>query len=150
MQIADKGYHPHRLLWCGLPVSTWQIVAASQWLDQTGAFKGDILQAAEDTQPWDVSVKSLTLFPVMLSQMATNVDWTRSLGDAFVNDPNDVINAIRALRLRAQQTMELTNQAAAHQQAHAEPKHEPARHEQDKHANEKHEGEKQEREKHNG
>lgn len=95
-------------------------------------------------------MKSLTLFPVMLSQMATNVDWTRSLGDAFVNDPNDVINAIRALRLRAQQTMELTNQAAAHQQAHAEPKHEPARHEQDKHANEKHEGEKQEREKHNG
>jgi hypothetical protein len=48
-----------------------QIVAANQWLGQNGALKGDILQAAEDKQP-DVSVKSLTMFPAVLSQMAAN------------------------------------------------------------------------------
>jgi hypothetical protein len=103
--VAPIALFPDKLVAQVLAGATYpdQIVAANQWLGQNGALKGDILEAAEDKQPWDVSVKSLTLFPAVLSQMATNVDWTRSLGEAFVNDPNDVFNAIQALRLRAQQ-----------------------------------------------
>lgn len=103
--VAPIALFPDKLVAQVLAGATYpdQIVAANQWLGQNGALKGDILQAAEDKQPWDVSVKSLTMFPAVLSQMAANPDWTRSLGDAFVNDPNDVMNAIQALRLRAQQ-----------------------------------------------
>lgn len=103
--VAPIALFPDKLVAQVLAGATYpdQIVAANQWLGQNGALKGDILQAAEDKQPWDVSVKSLTMFPAVLSQMAANPDWTRSLGDAFVNDPNDVMNAIQALRVRAQQ-----------------------------------------------
>ncbi|WP_413458252.1 DUF3300 domain-containing protein [Herbaspirillum huttiense] len=103
--VAPIALFPDKLVAQVLAGATYpdQVVAANQWLGQNGALKGDILQAAEDKEPWDVSVKSLTLFPAVLSQMAANPDWTRALGDAFVNDPNDVMNAIQALRLRAQQ-----------------------------------------------
>jgi len=109
--VAPIALFPDKLVAQVLAGATYpdQVVAASQWLGQNGALKGDILQAAEDKEPWDVSVKSLTLFPAVLSQMAANPDWTRSLGDAFVNDPNDVMNAIQALRLRAQQAGNLKN-----------------------------------------
>lgn len=111
--VAPIALFPDKLVAQVLAGSTYpdQIVAANQWLGQNGALKGDILQAAEERQPWDVSVKSLTQFPAVLSQMAANPDWTRALGDAFVNDPNDVMNAIQALRLRAQQAGNLKNSA---------------------------------------
>jgi len=103
--VAPIALFPDKLVAQVLAGATYpdQVVAANQWLGQNSALKGDILQAAEDKQPWDVSVKSLTMFPAVLSQMAANPDWTRALGDAFVNDPNDVMNAIQALRLKAQQ-----------------------------------------------
>lgn len=109
--VAPIALFPDKLVAQVLAGSTYpdQIIAANQWVGQNAALKGDILQAAEDRQPWDVSVKSLTMFPAVLSQMAANPDWTRALGDAFVNDPNDVMNAIQELRLRAQQAGNLKN-----------------------------------------
>lgn len=111
--VAPIALFPDKLVAQVLAGSTYpdQVSAANQWLTQNPALKGDILQAAEDKQPWDVSVKSLTQFPAVLSQMAGNPDWTRQLGDAFVNDPNDVMNAIQTLRLRAQQAGNLRNSA---------------------------------------
>ncbi|BEV17913.1 DUF3300 domain-containing protein [Herbaspirillum sp. DW155] len=111
--VAPIALFPDKLVAQVLAGATYpdQIVAANQWLSQNGALKGDILQAAEDKQAWDVSVKSLTMFPAVLSQMAANPDWTRALGDAFVNDPNDVMNAIQELRLRAQQAGNLKSSA---------------------------------------
>ncbi len=109
--VAPIALFPDKLVAQVLAGATYpdQVVTANQWLGQNSALKGDILQAAEDKQPWDVSVKSLTMFPAVLSQMAANPDWTRALGDAFVNDPNDVMNAIQALRLKAQQAGHLTS-----------------------------------------
>ena len=103
--VAPIALFPDKLVAQVLAGATYpdQISAANQWLGQNPALKGDVLQAAEEKEPWDVSVKSLTQFPAVLSQMASNPDWTRELGDAFVNDPNDVMNAIQALRQRAQQ-----------------------------------------------
>ncbi|MFJ3055245.1 DUF3300 domain-containing protein [Herbaspirillum sp. NPDC087042] len=109
--VAPIALFPDKLVAQVLAGATYpdQISSANQWLGQNPALKGDVLQAAEDKEPWDVSVKSLTQFPAVLSQMASNPDWTRQLGDAFVNDPNDVMNAIQALRQRAQQAGNLKN-----------------------------------------
>ncbi|MFT0737427.1 DUF3300 domain-containing protein [Ralstonia wenshanensis] len=81
-----------------------QITAANQWLTQNPALKGDALQREANRQPWDPSVKSLTAFPAVLSQMAGNLQWTTALGEAYVNDPNDVFNAIQVMRQRAQRS----------------------------------------------
>lgn len=78
-----------------------QITAANTWVTQHTGLKGTALQNAVDPQPWDVSVKSLAAFPVVLNQMATGLPWATSLGQAYVNDPNDLMNAIQVMRLRA-------------------------------------------------
>lgn len=88
-----------------------QITAANQWLNQNPALKGNALQDAANTQPWDVSVKSLTAFPAVLSQMANNIQWTTALGVAYANAPNDVMNAVQTMRLRAQQSGNLKSNA---------------------------------------
>jgi hypothetical protein len=103
--VAPIALFPDKLVGQVLAGATYpeQISAANQWLAQNPSLKGDALQAAEAGQPWDVSVKSLTAFPSVLNQMAGNLQWTTALGEAYVNDPNDVMNAIQVLRLRAQQ-----------------------------------------------
>lgn len=86
-----------------------QITAANQWVTQNPTLKGNALQDAANQQPWDVSVKSLTAFPAVLSQMANNIQWTTALGIAYANAPNDVMNAVQTMRLRAQQSGNLKN-----------------------------------------
>jgi hypothetical protein len=78
-----------------------QIAQATDWLAQNSQLKGDALQQAIDQQNWDPSVKATALFPDVLHQMASNTAWTTALGEAYVNDPNDVMNAIQALRAQA-------------------------------------------------
>lgn len=103
--VAPIALFPDKLVGQVLAGATYpdQVTAANQWLAQNPGLKGDALETARSGQPWDVSVKSLTTFPSVLNQMASNVQWTTALGEAYVNDPSDVMNAIQALRLRAQQ-----------------------------------------------
>jgi len=53
--------------------------------------------------PWDPSVKALTAFPQVLDNLARNYNWTSSLGNAYYNQPGDVMNAVQAARVQAQQ-----------------------------------------------
>ena len=69
---------------------------------QNPSLKGQPLATAADSQPWDPSVKALTAFPAVLSQMASNPAWTTSLASTYYNDPTDVMNAIQVMRQRAQ------------------------------------------------
>ena len=52
---------------------------------------------------WDPSVKALTGFPQVLDQMAQNLQWTTDLGNAYYNQPQDVMQTIQVMRDRAQQ-----------------------------------------------
>jgi len=54
-----------------------------------------------DDKPWDASVKALTRYPDTLKWLDDNLDWTTQVGDAFTNQPDDVMNAIQALRAKA-------------------------------------------------
>lgn len=109
--VAPIALFPDKLVGQVLAGATYpeQITAANQWLAQNPSLKGDALQAAEAGQPWDVSVKALTTFPSVLNQIAGNIQWTTALGEAYVNDPNDVMNAIQDMRARAQQAGNLKN-----------------------------------------
>ncbi|WP_458069812.1 DUF3300 domain-containing protein [Rhodanobacter sp. BL-MT-08] len=101
--VAPIALFPDKLVAQVLAGSTYpdQITAADGVVDQNPNLKGDALQTAIAQQPWDPSVKGLTVFPSVLDQMAKNIDWTTALGEAYVNDPTDVMNAIQVMRQRA-------------------------------------------------
>ncbi|HIH2762051.1 TPA: DUF3300 domain-containing protein, partial [Burkholderia lata] len=102
--VAPVALFPDKLVALVLAGATYpdQVTAANNWGMQNPSLKGQALATAADTQPWDPSVKALTAFPAVLSQMASNPAWTTSLGQAYYNDPTDVMNAIQAMRQRAQ------------------------------------------------
>lgn len=102
--VAPIALFPDKLVALVLAGATYpdQIAAANTWVGQNPSLKGQALATAADTQPWDPSVKALTAFPAVLAQMASNPAWTTALGQAYYNDPTDVMNAIQVMRQRAQ------------------------------------------------
>jgi len=54
-----------------------------------------------DTQPWDVSVKAVAHYPTVLYMMADGLDWTTALGQAYVNQTDDVMASVQRLRQEA-------------------------------------------------
>jgi len=78
-----------------------QIVEADRWLKQNPKLTGDQLAGQVNQQPWDPSIKSLTQFPSVLQTMNDSLAWTSALGEAYYNQPADVMNAIQVLRNRA-------------------------------------------------
>jgi Protein of unknown function (DUF3300) len=102
--VAPIALFPDNLVAIVLAASTYpdEITAAQQWLQQNSSLKGQPLMEAVNQQSWDVSVKGLTQFPDVLSQMASNLSWTSALGDAYFNIPQSVMNAVQVMRQRAQ------------------------------------------------
>jgi hypothetical protein len=86
-----------------------QIVEADRWLQQHPDLKGEQLGQEVDKQPWDPSVKALTEFPSVLANMDKNLSWTSSLGDAYVNQEQDVMSAVQVMRDRAEKAGNLTS-----------------------------------------
>lgn len=75
-----------------------QVVEADRWLKRNPNLTGDQLAGQVNPQPWDPSIKSLTQFPTVLQTMNDNLAWTSALGEAYYNQPSDVMNAIQTLR----------------------------------------------------
>ena len=80
-----------------------EVVEADRWLQipANTALKGDALTATLQQQTWDPSVKSLVPFPQLLHMMDSNLGWTEQLGDAFLAQQADVMDAVQRLRQRA-------------------------------------------------
>jgi len=102
--VSPIALFPDKLVAQTLAASTYpdQVSSANSWMAEHNGEKPDALQDEASQQPWDPSVKALTAFPAVLDQLARNIDWTTSLGQAYANDPNDVLNAIQVMRQRAQ------------------------------------------------
>ncbi|BEP34669.1 hypothetical protein GmRootV59_16420 [Variovorax sp. V59] len=109
--VAPVALYPDKLVAQVLAGATYpeQITAAHGWLVQNAALKGGALADAANQQPWDPSVKALTAFRPVLDQMAGNIAWTEALGQAYYNDPADVMNAIQVMRQRASAAGRLKN-----------------------------------------
>jgi uncharacterized membrane protein YgcG len=80
-----------------------EIEAADRWIQQNSGLKGQELAKAADSQSWDPSVKALTQFPSVLATMDNNLSWSSALGEAYVNQPQNVLDAVQVMRGRAQQ-----------------------------------------------
>lgn len=101
--VAPVALYPDAMLAQLFMASTYpvEVVEASGWARQNPNLRGDSLAVALDGQNWDVSVKSMVPFPNVLYRMADNQAWTQDLGDAFLVQPDDVMNAVQTLRRRA-------------------------------------------------
>ncbi len=102
--VAPIALYPDSLVSQILAASTFpeQVVEADRWLQANPDLKGDALGQAVDQQSWDPSVKALTAFPSVLGNMDKNLSWTSSLGDAYYNQQQDVMDAVQVMRRRAQ------------------------------------------------
>jgi len=95
--LGPIALYPDPLIAEILPASTLptQIVLADRYVSGGG----DPNQI--DQQPWDASVQALARYPSVLKWMDDNLDWTTELGQAFLNQQQDVMDSIQRLRQSA-------------------------------------------------
>src|SRR5271165_6112911 len=103
--LAPIALYPDPLLAQLLPASAYpvQIVQAQRWLDKNKDKVANNDYSGIDNQDWDPAVKALARFPDVIKMMSDDLDWTPDLGDAEVNQPEDVADVIQELRARAEQ-----------------------------------------------
>src|SRR5437016_10433082 len=104
--VAPIALYPDALVAQVLAASTYptQIVEAERWMQSHSNLKGEELAKEVDKQDWDPSVKALAQFPSVLENMNKNLSWTSSLGEAYVTQPQDVTDAVQALRQQAKKS----------------------------------------------
>jgi hypothetical protein len=101
--LAPIALYPDSLLAQILMASTYpiEVVQADRWVKANRNLPPDALNDALDRQSWDLSVKTLVPFPNVLSMMSERIDWTQSLGDAFLAQEADVMDSVQRLRAKA-------------------------------------------------
>src|SRR6516165_1108623 len=101
--VAPIALYPDALLSQVLMASTYplEVVAAARWAQANPGVTGKALEDAVQRQSWDPSVKALTAVPQTLQMMNDKLDWTQELGDAFLAQQADVLQAVQRLRQRA-------------------------------------------------
>jgi hypothetical protein len=104
--VAPIALYPDALLSQTLVASTYplEVVQLKQWLDQHKDLKGKALADAAQKQDWDPSIQALAALPDLVKQLADNIKWTTDLGNAFLAQQSDVMDAVQrcARKLRAQ------------------------------------------------
>jgi hypothetical protein len=102
--VAPIALYPDPLLTQVLMASTYplEVVEAARWSHDNSMVKGHALQDAMQAQSWDPSVKALTAVPQTLQMMSDKLDWTQQLGDAFMAQQQDVLDAFQKLRAQAE------------------------------------------------
>ena len=117
--LAPIALYPDPLLAQMLPASAYpvQIVQAQRWLDKNKALVAKNDYSGIDNQNWDPAVKALARFPDVIKLMSADLDWTTDLGDAEVNQPQDVADVIQDLRAKAEAagTLKTTDQQTSNE-----------------------------------
>lgn len=101
--VSPIALYPDVLIAQILAASTYptQVVEADRFMKENPNLTGDALANKVNPQSWDPSVKSLCQFPSVLGTMSQSLTWTTTLGEAYYNQPSDVLAAIQGMRKRA-------------------------------------------------
>jgi hypothetical protein len=101
--VAPIALYPDALVAQIFAASTYptQIVEADRWMQNHSNLKGEELAKEVDKQDWDPSVKAMAQFASVLENMDKNLSWTSALGEAYINQPQDVTDAVQTLRQQA-------------------------------------------------
>src|SRR5436190_18419766 len=111
--VAPIALYSDPLLAQTLAASTYplEIIQLQQWMERNKNLTGKALADAVAKQPWDPSVQGLVEFPDVVQRTAGNVQWTTELGNAFLAQQSDVIDAVQRMRGKAQGTGNLKTSA---------------------------------------
>ncbi|MGE5346931.1 MAG: DUF3300 domain-containing protein [Acidithiobacillales bacterium] len=103
--VAPIALYPDPLLAQVLVASTYplDVVDAQQWLAKNPNLKGDELAKEAEKQPWDPSVQAMVSVPDALKRLSENIKWTADLGDAFLAQQSEVMEAVQRLRAKAKE-----------------------------------------------
>jgi hypothetical protein len=101
--VAPIALYPDPLLSQALVASTYplELIQAQQWLAKNSNLKGDELSAAAEKQDWDPSIQATVVLPDLLKRLTEDITWTTNLGDAFLDQQDDVMDAVQRLRGKA-------------------------------------------------
>jgi hypothetical protein len=101
--VAPIALYPDPLLSQVLVASTYplEIIQLQQWMAQHKDLKGDALTAAVQKEDWDPSIQAMSVLPDALKQLADNIKWTTDLGNAFLAQQSDVMDAVQRMRAKA-------------------------------------------------
>lgn len=107
--VAPIALYPDELLSQIMVASTYplEVVEAYQWQQKNRGLTGPALTEAAQQQNWDPSVQALVVFPDVLKRLNDDVTWTTNLGNAFLAQQQDVMDAVQRMRQRAQQAGKL-------------------------------------------
>lgn len=102
--VAPVALYPDSLLSQVLMASTYpmNVIQAVQWSRDHPQSQGDAAVTQVANEPWDPSVKSLVAFPQLLALMGEDPAWVQNLGNAFLAQPDDVMNTVQKFRQVAQ------------------------------------------------
>ena len=102
--VAPIALYPDPLLSQVLVASTYplEIVQLQQWLEKNKNLKDKALADAVKKQDWDPSIQSLAALPDVAKKLNDNIKWTTDLGNAFLAQQGDVMDAVQRMRKKAQ------------------------------------------------
>src|SRR5262245_3626560 len=104
--VAPIALYSDSLLAQTLAASTYplEVIQLQQWMEKNKNLQGQALADAVAKQPWDPSIQGLVAFPDVVTRMADNIQWTTDLGNAFLAQQSDVMDAVQRMRAKAQGT----------------------------------------------
>jgi Protein of unknown function (DUF3300) len=109
--VAPIALYPDPLLSQALMASTYplEVIQAEQWLAKNAKLKGDELEKAVKAQSWDPSVQATAMIPDLIKRLGEDITWTTNLGNAFLAQQQDVMDAVQRLRKKAADAGKLTS-----------------------------------------
>jgi hypothetical protein len=104
--VAPIALYPDPLLAQTLAASTYplELVQLQQWLARNPGLKDKALADAAAKQPWDPSIQAMAALPDVVKRLADDIQWTTDLGNAFLAQQSDVMDAVQRMRKKAEET----------------------------------------------
>jgi hypothetical protein len=102
--VAPIALYPDPLLAQTLAASTYplELIQLQQWLARNPGLKDKALADAVAKQPWDPSIQAMAALPDVVKRLADDIQWTTDLGNAFLAQQSDVMDAVQRMRKKAQ------------------------------------------------
>jgi len=102
--VAPIALYPDPLLAQTLAASTYplEVIQLQQWMANNSYLRDQALADAVEKQPWDPSVHAMSAFPDVVKLLSDNIAWMTDLGNAFLAQQADVMDAVQRMRATAQ------------------------------------------------
>jgi len=103
--VAPIVQYPDPLLAQILMASTYplEVIQAARFAKANSGLKGAALNEELKKRRWDESVKALVDYPQVLEMMDGQLEWMHKLGDAFLTQQKDTMDAVQRVRAKTQQ-----------------------------------------------